>query len=256
MLEPEDERRQDLELRVLALIPEQPADVHARGMVLAGGGEAVLGPDPGRDETEGGFVAELGGPLVCAFGRPPLAATRELLQRRPTCQRILAPALSRAALAEALPAWSWNPVLFHVLPSPQRWARPSSPWETRWLERGERGLLDELPADLRDELLLPLARGGLAAAFADGRAASFAYVFTRTERYADLSVDTLEGQRRRGLAACCAAFLVAEVLAAGLEPVWGCTEANEASRALALRLGFRVADHGGFLTAPDAGEEA
>lgn len=60
-----------------------------------------------------------------------------------------------------------------------------------------------------------------------------------TENFWDVSIDTLASHRRRGLAAATFALLAAEMARHGKQPVWGSEEGNEASLALAARLGFR-----------------
>ena len=63
-----------------------------------------------------------------------------------------------------------------------------------------------------------------------------------TESLWDVSVDTLEGCRRRGLAGACARALIGLLSSRGLEPVWAAVESNTASLRLAAKLGFERAD--------------
>lgn len=55
---------------------------------------------------------------------------------------------------------------------------------------------------------------------------------------AEIGVETTETYRRKGLARLAATAFIGESLRRGLEPVWECWWENEASRALADRLGF------------------
>jgi RimJ/RimL family protein N-acetyltransferase len=60
----------------------------------------------------------------------------------------------------------------------------------------------------------------------------------QTETLWDVSIETLEGYRRKGLAARAARTMIRYMRRRGRAPVWGALEANLASRSLAARLGF------------------
>ena len=66
----------------------------------------------------------------------------------------------------------------------------------------------------------------------------FCFPTVVTERFWDVTIETRESYRRRGLAV--AAFLraVDEMRQTGREPVWGAEEDNVASLRLAEKLGF------------------
>jgi GNAT superfamily N-acetyltransferase len=97
--------------------------------------------------------------------------------------------------------------------------------------------LDHLPLDLIEELQ-PQADHVIYAAFEGGLAVSFAYSATMTETLADISIDTLEGYRRRGIARAVVSRLIDEVIRLGKAPVWGANDDNVPSLALAATLGF------------------
>jgi RimJ/RimL family protein N-acetyltransferase len=99
--------------------------------------------------------------------------------------------------------------------------------------------LDELPPVLRDEVRTALGFTHVAAVFVEGRPVSFGYAGYETEKYFDVSIDTLEEFRGRGYGRDCCEFLIDHMARHGLEPVWGALEGNAASRALAASLGFR-----------------
>jgi GNAT superfamily N-acetyltransferase len=101
--------------------------------------------------------------------------------------------------------------------------------------------LDHLPPGLRFEIGHAHQTTPVAAAMADARPVSFCYPCWMTETLWDVSIDTLEGYRRRGLAARAARFMIALMRAEGREPVWGAMESNVASMELARRLGFAPA---------------
>lgn len=109
--------------------------------------------------------------------------------------------------------------------------------ETRPLE--QEVSLAHLPADLREEIDRARQHKTVYAAFVDAMPVSFSYASWMTETLADISVDTLAGYRRRGLAAGTAIALIDEIIASGKSPVWGATENNTASLGLADKLGFR-----------------
>jgi RimJ/RimL family protein N-acetyltransferase len=78
----------------------------------------------------------------------------------------------------------------------------------------------------------------MAAAWAGRLPVAFCYPVWQTERWWDVSIDTLETHRRQGYAQRAARALVRHLRSAGRAPVWGALEGNPASRALAARLGF------------------
>jgi predicted GNAT family acetyltransferase len=78
----------------------------------------------------------------------------------------------------------------------------------------------------------------MAAVWADGRPVSFCYPVWQTETLWDVSIETLDGYRRRGLGARAARTLIRHMRRSGRSPVWGALDTNAASRALAARLGF------------------
>ena len=118
---------------------------------------------------------------------------------------------------------------------------------------------DHLPATLREEILqalagrpvtrfvgparsaaVPSARPGLAvaAAWADGLPVAFCYAVVETETLWDVSIDTVDPYRRRGLGALAARAMIAFMARRGKSPVWGALASNEPSMRLAARLGF------------------
>jgi GNAT superfamily N-acetyltransferase len=98
--------------------------------------------------------------------------------------------------------------------------------------------LAALPESLAGELAEVLDGGTVLCARCEGLAASFAYASSRTEGLFDVSIDTLERYRRRGLARIAAAGLIEVERRLGRRPVWGAVEENVASLRLAEGLGF------------------
>lgn len=84
-----------------------------------------------------------------------------------------------------------------------------------------------------------LAGGGGWCAEKDGQVGAIAFVSYRWGDEAELGIETMAHARRQGLGSAVAAALIADVLRAGLIPVWSCRMDNLASYALAQQLGFR-----------------
>ena len=80
------------------------------------------------------------------------------------------------------------------------------------------------------------------AALVGGVPAAFCYSCWTTESLWDVSVDTLEAYRGRGLAEAVARAAIARRLGEWLQPVWGAVDTNGTSRRLAARLGFAETD--------------
>lgn len=194
-------------------------------------------------------------PFACVWGQPP----RRVLQRavqgavsRPGFRILVEPASLPWLVAELPGWWRDDDVLIH------RWKGdeprlPSLPAGISIERVGEGGvertedpdpqLLAELPDDLRPELELALGyRCPMTVAWAEDRGrrapVSFCYAPWKTETLWDVSVDTLEPYRRRGLAAAVFETLRRHLAEQGLTPVWGAMAGNLASRRLAAKLGF------------------
>jgi GNAT superfamily N-acetyltransferase len=133
---------------------------------------------------------------------------------------------------------------------------PPPPLPTRFLRLEDLTDLAHVPEALGAELRRALQRGPVAAAFDGARAVSFCHAAYRTERWFDLSIDTLESHRRRGFATSAAAFLVHAMLAQNRRPVWGALDADTPSISLARKYGFRAVDRMVVFLAPAAGGAA
>jgi GNAT superfamily N-acetyltransferase len=78
----------------------------------------------------------------------------------------------------------------------------------------------------------------IAAAWADGLPVAFCHPVLETETLWDVSVDTAEDYRGRGLAGRAARAMIRHLRHAGKAPVWGALESNLPSLHVARRLGF------------------
>jgi len=84
-----------------------------------------------------------------------------------------------------------------------------------------------------------LTDGVAAGAVVEGRLAGLAHTNAVTARYADIGVATRKEFRRRGFASAAGSIVARRIQERGLVPVWSAGEDNEASLAVAAKLGFR-----------------
>ena len=112
----------------------------------------------------------------------------------------------------------------------------------RQMAAGDLGLLAAAPAELRgrgsEAPGVLFGEGRAAGAIVGGRLVAMACAHTAVGHYADLDVYTLEGWRRRGLAAAAASIVCRHVQERGLVPTWRTEQDNVASRRVATKLGF------------------
>ena len=225
--------------RLAALLPDTPRFLETRGMLLEGC--ELLGVEEGGAGPS--FVARglyPEGELVAVVGHPAAGAVVEAVARNRGLRAVIAMPENAVPVARTLPGWEIRPAILHLLGEDGLTPMPE----------GDVGLLsgrDEplvLPGDLRAELENAIRMGTpLAAAFVDGAPVSFCYAASETERLWDVAIDTVEGYRRQGHAARCAAFMVRHMReTTGKEPVWGALETNVASMNLAASLGFVPVD--------------
>jgi hypothetical protein len=154
---------------------------------------------------------------------------------------IVGPADARAAVQRALPRRaSEEATLFH-LPAEDA-VRLSASALARLLRSDEYRQLDNLPPILRGELRDACHHSPIAIAVADERPVSFCYSGWETEGHWDVSIDTLDGYRLRGLGAAACTCLIHHFAAFGKTAVWGSVDSNTASTALARKLGFTAVD--------------
>jgi GNAT superfamily N-acetyltransferase len=230
--------------RLAALLPDIPRFLETRGMLLEGCCE-LLGAEEGDDGPS--FVARGLYPeerLVSVVGRPADEWVAEAVARNEDSGAVIAMPENAASVARTLPGWQMRLAVLHLLGEGGLARAPEG--EVRLLSgtEGLHVLPPGLRAGLRAELEGALRRSTpLAATFVEGVPVSFCYVASETEGLWDVSIDTLDGYRRRGYAARCAAFMVRHMReTTGKEPVWGALETNAASMNLAASLGFVPVD--------------
>ena len=224
-------------MELLSTLPDWPRWVEARGMLLSGRGAIVE-----RDDSDPPSVLSSPSVLlavVVRWDRPDVLA--RAIRRVPREFSIVGPAEAEKAVAEIVPRRSRERAVLYQLPPAGAWRLPPSP-VARLLRNDEYRHLDNLPPILRGELRDACQYSPIAAAFADEHPASFCYSGWETETHWDVSIDTLEGYRRRGLATAASTCLIHHFAHAGKTAVWGAVESNEESGALARKLGFTPID--------------
>jgi GNAT acetyltransferase-like protein len=226
-------------LEILAALPDLPRWVEARGMLLSGRCEVVsCGPSAGDV-----ILHSRSTPLVVIAGDPPLEPLATSVAEPGPGVVLCAP--ERAdEVRPLLSRWKRVGAAIHRL-------HGDDPPVSRGLVGYEIGILAKkdgsgrlghLPSPLREEISSALSGGHVAAAMSDGVPVSFCYPVWETETLWDVSVDTLESDRNRGLGTACAAFLIDHMRRHEKEPVWGALEDNAPSLAVAANLGFARVD--------------
>lgn len=221
---------------VLAMLPDLPRWVEARGLLISRRGFVVDTPDGCRmvcsraDQLVVPTTIELSPQLEAAV-------TREVPHATILVQDVMLP-----AARYHLPDWTADPVTLYTLHEERARAWRLPQWPTGPITAAQISAVDGLPADLRDELLAATEHTPVWAAKHDGHPAAFAYAAQSTERWFDVSVDTLEPYRNQGLGRAAAMALIVDRMLHGLLPVWGAVKSNEASHRLARRLGFEAVD--------------
>lgn len=230
-----------------ALLPDEPRWIDLRGLLLSGRCDLWGETDPRR-----GFVAgswDFPFASLCGRPRPELIAEAAAAGRAACAGRypvaewqLLAAHEDRPLVEAALPDWKATGIAMHRWEGTIERADVGAGTEIRLLTDGHcaAGLaLDHVPEPSRFEYNLDwVARRPMAVAVADELPVSFCYAAFTTERLWDVSIETLEPYRRRGLAAACFLALAAHMAGRGKIPTWGAMEDNPASLGLAARLGF------------------
>jgi GNAT superfamily N-acetyltransferase len=227
-------------------LPDTPGWIDTRGMLLSGRA-TIFG---GRTVDEGFAVRATSGPysVVSVAGRPEAVIIAHALEGATNMTAIIAQRGNaeyvHRALAERHPSGSdiqWTPerAILHRLAAPPH-GDTTGDVPTRLLQSDDR--LDHLPSELQSEIAQARELAPVAVALIDGIPASFCYPCWMTETLWDVSIDTLEPHRRRGLAARVVQHMIDVMKQGGRDPVWGAMESNVASLELARKLGFTPVD--------------
>ncbi len=235
-------RSSDLALR----LPDTPRWVETRFMLLRD--EAVV---TGLVNGGASFVARsTRWPLVAVVGRPEPDAIRAAASEAGDTATVLTSEEGAAHVGTALPGWTVGGADIHAWPADRPLPGPQD--DVRLLTPSEVRELPGVPTDLHAELTLAAEYSPVSAAFAAGRPGAFCYATAITESLWDISIDTLEPFRRRGLAAGAARHLIHVFSGDGRAPVWGAADDNEPSRSLARKLGFVPAERLALFLGPAA----
>ncbi len=219
----------DLREALLARVPDEPHHIDTRGLLLE---DSELFGD-----AEGCVAVGLRGWLLAAIGRPGATALEAAIASvRPDAELV-----ATGPAVEVTQAYFGQPgerAFVHEV---------GAAGLDRSQERADavlldaRTLLDGLSREVVREIEDLRGREPIGAVLVDGQLASVCYPVLATERYWDVSVETVERFRRSGLAAAAFLRVEREMRGRGLEPVWGAYEGNPASLALAAKLGFEQA---------------
>ena len=229
------------------LLPDEPGWIDLKGLLLSGRCEVWAEADPARGFVAGSWdypFAALwerpGRELIAAATAAGLAACQG---RYPVAEwQLLAAPRERRLVADALSGWRRQGIALHRWRGPLDGPAPDAGLEVLLLPAGHREAeldLAAFPEPSRYEYELDwVSRRPTAVAMADGRPVSLCYAAFTTETLWDVSIETVESFRRRGLAAACFLTLAAHMAEVGKLPAWGSMLDNPASLGLAAKLGF------------------
>jgi hypothetical protein len=229
---------------ILRRLPDTPRYVEFRAMLLNDTGACV---GPVSLDPLAFAVAYHDGSLIGVVGNPPGQAIAEAARE---AEEILAFEDNVEHVASILPDWKYEGATLHLLPEGWRAPECQSPGDVRILDKKIHEY-SHIPEELAEELREAEAmRTPIGAAFVDGLPVAFCYAGHVTESLWDVSIDTLEGHRRRGLAMKAAIFMIDYWGRLGRKPVWGSADSNPPSSLLAAKLGFVPVDRLILFTSP------
>jgi GNAT superfamily N-acetyltransferase len=225
-----------------AALPDEPRWLETRAMLASRYAEVT-----GGETIESGFVVRVVHGAVSAVavvGHPPAAAIAQAVAGTTELTPVIAQTSGATHVAEALRSspqrrrrgnWTSERAILHLREESASCSLPV-PAGVRLLTGTES--LDHLPAGLRHEITHARGFAPVAAVFIDSRPVSFCYPVWTTERFWDVSIDTLEAYRGQALGARAVSFMIDAMRQQGREPVWGALESNQPSLRLGAKLGF------------------
>jgi hypothetical protein len=217
--------------RLLELIPDTPTWVETRGALLAGG--EIYG-EPGA-----AVVRSRWKDTICVIGRPADATLDAAFEGAAEIVEVIAQDDDAQHGEYLMDMPGAEARIYTAGAKPPRLPIVEGDYLIEELGEADLPRLRHLPEPLYDELEEELAaRTRMVAAVADGLPVSFCYVASETERWWDISIDTWEPFRRRGLAGAAFGGLYERMAGEGKGVVWGAMEWNEASWRLAEKLGL------------------
>lgn len=226
-------------IELAAALPDEPRWLEPRGMLLTG--RATI--SGGSTVSEGFVVRIVQGAVsaVAVVGRPPCDAIAAALDGTTELTPIVAQPGDAPHLLQCLrlaggDGWTSERAILHLQTGGAPRPAPAEHLAVRLLARADP--LGHLPAGLRHEVTHAQDFAPVAAVFVGGLPASFCYPVWTTERFWDVSIDTLAEHRGRSLGARAVWFMIDLMRERGREPVWGALESNIASLRLGATLGF------------------
>jgi GNAT superfamily N-acetyltransferase len=243
----------------LERVPDDPWRVDTRGMLLSGRAEVLFAAEP--EAAADGFVVSIpDAALVSIVGRPPRPLIIDVVRGLDGVVNVLCQPADARHAAGALAGWKRTTALLHTLATRAEW-EDGNDEDTRIFTAVDAPTLAHVPGRLRLELVNalrgrtigrfvpgelpdrdippPLEPTPMAAVWASRLPVSFCYPAMRTERWWDISIETLEDHRRHGYAGRAVRAMTRHMWQTGRSPVWGSTIDNEASLTLARSLGFQ-----------------
>ena len=220
-----------------AALPDEPRWLETRAMLASGHAHVS-----GGETVESGFVVRVAHGAVSAVsvvGQPAPAAIVEAVTGTTELTPVLAQTADAAHVGRALRLgggdWTRERAILHRRDPSASCVAPVA--HVRLLSRDDS--LDHLPAGLRHEITHAQDFAAVAAVIVGHRPVSFCYPVWTTERFWDVSIDTLEEHRGQSLGVCAVGFMIDVMQRTGREPVWGALESNRPSLLLGAKLGFR-----------------
>ncbi|MEW6128470.1 MAG: GNAT family N-acetyltransferase [Acidobacteriota bacterium] len=229
---------QDKIMQLANALPDIPRFVETRGMLRSHACE-IFGLSEGKILSF--VVRSLQTGLIAVIGTPSVQAIKRAVQQNTQQNAVLAFDDNIRVVAESLSGWKVERAILHQRINSIRLA--DVPKNTvRYLNAEEIRDNAEIPAGLKNELIIAAKATSVAATIIDDKPVSFCYAGWETETLWDVSIDTLKAYRGHGHALACVTFLINEMNARNKQPVWGAVESNAASLKLAKKLFFEPVD--------------
>jgi RimJ/RimL family protein N-acetyltransferase len=243
----------------LERVPDDPSRVDTRGMLLSGRATVSFPPQP-EAVADGFVVCVPDASLVSIVGRPPRSLIQQATGALDGHINVLCQLPDAAHVARALTTWLRTMAVVHTLRQRPNWA-DGDDGDTRIFWAHDAPTLTHVPPPLRVELMdalrgrttaryvagelpdrdvpPPLEPLPMAAAWFRGMPVAFCYPVFRTERWWDVSIETLEDYKRLGHGGRAVRAMTRYMWTTGRWPVWGAALDNVASLGLARSLGFQ-----------------
>jgi len=234
-------KMQSIHQSVLQCLPDTPRWIEARSMLLNGRGLVLdFQADP---EASGApykgvlFQEDIG--LGVLIGKPDADL---LFQISELADEIICPIENAEHCTSAFEGWSKEGATIYLrnkdIPMPEL--------ETsyqRTIKVGELAEISDLPQLLFEELEEEQNSGTeIYCATTENKPIAFCYAGSISEKYWDISIDTLPAYRRQGHATRSVVYAINQMEKQNREPVWAAVDSNRASLAMADKLGFMPVD--------------